>query len=235
MKIPITLLDLATDTSGLPVVPSNMAPKDMKDPYADYTVEQLFAYLPDAKLNGPVGKKYEYSNTGLGLLGQALARRAGTDYDSLLRTRVLQPLGLSDTSAGPELGKDKRAAVGHDAALEPVPNWHLQAIAPAGGLRSNVNDLLTFLAAHMEKNATPLSASAALATEHRRPTDTKHVLALGWHVATAPNGQEIVWHNGGTAGFQSFMGSIRRRRPGSLSFPTPEAPPPALLTSGCRS
>ena len=42
----ITLVDLSTHTSGLPRVPSNFHPKDPANPYADYTVEQLYQFLP---------------------------------------------------------------------------------------------------------------------------------------------------------------------------------------------
>ena len=38
----ITLLDLATASSGLPGMPSNFKPKDPTNPYADYTVAQMY-------------------------------------------------------------------------------------------------------------------------------------------------------------------------------------------------
>jgi len=41
----ITLLDLATQSSGLPRLPLNMAPRDSTNPYADYTVDQMYAFL----------------------------------------------------------------------------------------------------------------------------------------------------------------------------------------------
>src|SRR5690606_27539378 len=73
---PITLEHLSTHTSGLPRLPSNFAPADPADPYADYTQERMFDFLKSHKLRRAPGK-HEYSNYGAALLGQLLARKAG--------------------------------------------------------------------------------------------------------------------------------------------------------------
>jgi CubicO group peptidase (beta-lactamase class C family) len=41
--------------------------------------------------------KFEYSNLGVGLLGHILSLRANTSYENLVKTRILQPLGMNDT------------------------------------------------------------------------------------------------------------------------------------------
>ena len=76
---PITLQDLSTHTSGLPRLP-DMNPKDPENPYADYSVDQLYRFLSTYQLPRDVGASYEYSNLGAGLLGHILALRAGMDY-----------------------------------------------------------------------------------------------------------------------------------------------------------
>ena len=75
----ITLQDLANHTSGLPRMPSNFAPKDGANPYADYSVEQMYQFLSGYQLTRDVGAQYEYSNFGGGLLGPraGAARRNG--------------------------------------------------------------------------------------------------------------------------------------------------------------
>jgi hypothetical protein len=65
----ITLLDLATHRSGLPRMPSNFEPKDPSNPYADYTLDRMFAFLNGYTLERAPGAAYEYSNLGMGLLG----------------------------------------------------------------------------------------------------------------------------------------------------------------------
>src|SRR4051812_4779329 len=94
---PITLQDLATHTSGLPRMPTNFNPKDPANPYADYTVDRLYEFLNACHPARAPGEAYEYSNVGVGLLGHVIARRAGKEYETLLRERVTRPLDMSDT------------------------------------------------------------------------------------------------------------------------------------------
>jgi CubicO group peptidase (beta-lactamase class C family) len=209
----ITLQDLATHTSGLPRLPSNMKPKDATNPYADYTVAQMYEFLASYELTRDIGSKYEYSNLGGGLLGHVLALRAGMDYEELLRTRVTAPLGMKDTAItlSPEL--KARLAIGHDAKLNPAANWDLPTLAGAGAIRSTANDLLTFLAANIGITKTPLAPAMAAMLDVRRPTGTPGLeIALGWHVLSKDN--TIVWHNGGTGGYRSFIGYDPKARIG---------------------
>src|SRR5260370_20331102 len=73
----ITLADLATQSSGLPRMPGNFSPKDPNNPYADYSVEQMYDFLSGYTLTRDIGEKYEYSNLGVGLLVHILALKAG--------------------------------------------------------------------------------------------------------------------------------------------------------------
>lgn len=202
----ITLLDLSTHTSGLPPLPANFSPKDMRNPYADYSVEQLYQFVSGYQLTRDIGSQYQYSNLGGGLLGHVLARRAGVDYEALVRSRICDPLGMHDTriTLTPEMRE--RLAVGHNQALDSVTNWDLPTLAGAGALRSTANDMLTFLAANLGYTKTPLAPAMAGMLKVRRPTGQADLeIALGWHVFTM-NGKDIIWHNGGTGGYRAFMG-----------------------------
>jgi len=210
----ITLLDLATHTSGLPRLPTNMTPKDPANPYADYSVEQLYQFLSAYQLTRDIGSQYEYSNLGGGLLGHVLARRAGMDYEMLVRSRICNPLGMSATRIALTPDMKARLAAGHDSALARVENWDLPTLAGAGALRSTANDLLTFLSANLGYTKSPLGAAMAAMLKVRRPTGQPGLeVALGWHILTT-NGKEIVWHNGGTGGYRSFMGFDPKARTG---------------------
>lgn len=210
----ITLVDLATHTSALPGLPANFAPKDPANPYVDYTPEQLYAFLRDHALAYDIGGKYAYSNLGAGLLGHALARRAGGDYETVLRRRVLAPMGLADTAVTLTPQMRARLARGHDAALEPVGPWDLTTLAGAGALRSTADDMLDVLAAAIGLSPSPLKPALDAMLAVRRPADAAIMdIALGWHVAKA-GGREVVWHNGGTGGYRSFFGYDTRSRVG---------------------
>jgi serine-type D-Ala-D-Ala carboxypeptidase/endopeptidase len=221
----IALIDLATHASGLPRLPTNMHPKDPNNPYADYSVEQLYQFLSGYQLTRDVGSQYEYSNLGGGLLGLALARHAGMDYETLVRARICDPLGMNSTKITLTPEMKARLAVGHNAALEPVENWDLPAaVAGAGALRSSASDLLTFLAANLGYTKTPLAAAMAAMLSVRRPTGTADLeVALGWHIFTT-DGKEIVWHNGGTGGYRSFIGFDPKSRVGVVVLSNAETP-----------
>jgi len=203
----ITLQNLATHTSGLPRLPSNFEIVDRANPYAPYTVDQLYQFLSHHELTRDIGSQYEYSNLGAGLLGHALSLRAGKDYETLVRTRICDPLGMDSTrvTLSPEL--KARCATGHNLAREPIPMWDLPpAFAGAGSLWSPVHDLLTFLTANLGLMASPLSAAIAAMHDVRLSTGLPGTdVALGWHLTTR-DGHEIIWHNGGSDAFRSFAG-----------------------------
>lgn len=207
----ITLLDLSTHTSGLPRLPANMKPKDAENPYADYTVEQMYQFLSSYTLTRDIGSQYEYSNLGGGLLGHVLARRAGQTYEDLVRLRIARPLQMNDTAITLPDAMKQRFAVGHNEKLEPVANWDLPALPGAGALRSTANDLLTFLAAFLGYKDSPLAPAMKAMLETRRPGPGSMQTGLAWLIVSG-NGQEIVWHNGGTGGFRSFIGYDPKQR-----------------------
>lgn len=208
----ITLQDLATHTSGLPRLPNNMTPKDGANPYADYTVEQLYAFLSAYELTRDVGAQYEYSNLGGGLLGHVLTLRTGSTYEALVEARITGPLGMTSTRITLPAELRARLAAGYGPTLQPAANWDLPTLAGAGALRSTASDLLIFLSAALGDRPSPLSRAFAAMTTVRRPTGVPALeIALGWHVFTA-NGREVLWHDGGTGGYRTFAGFDREAR-----------------------
>lgn len=213
----ITLLDLATHFSGLPRLPNNLSPRDIRNPYADYTADKLYAFLAAHELARVPGERFDYSNLGAGLLGHTLALRAGTDYETLVRTRVLGPLGMRDTKITLAPADSARLAAGHNAGGQVVPVWDLASLQGAGSLRSSAADMLRYLAANIaahvdSASSRPLAAALQLTHEPRHSLGGGADMGLGWIGATTQSGARIFSHDGGTGGHRSFAAFDPARR-----------------------
>ena len=206
----ITLRDLSTHRSGLPPMPGNLVAKmaQRKDPdgaHLGYGVDDLYQFLSSYSLPRDPGSAFEYSNLGAGLLGHLLACRAGTDYESLVRHRITQPLGMPDTGIQLSSSMKQRMATGHNAMLAPAANSDLPApLAGAGALRSSANDMLTLLEAFLGDKESPLAPAMNAMFDTRCPAGHTE-MGLGWFIYS-PDGRESAVHNGGTGGFRSFAG-----------------------------
>lgn len=201
----ITLLDLSTHHSALPRLPDNFSPSDASNPYADYTVEQMYTFLSGYELTRDIGSEYEYSNLGVGLLGHALALVSGTNYESLVRERILEPLGMTRTGITLDEDMQNWMANGHDQQGNVVRLWDIPTLAGAGALRSDAGDMLAFLAANAGPAETPLERSMRVSHEEQQRVNEGMGVALNWHVQYVGD-EKILLHNGGTAGFRTFIG-----------------------------
>jgi len=210
----ITLLDLSTHTSGLPRLPDNSNPKDPNNPYADYTVEQMYDFISNYTLTRDIGSKYEYSNLGVGLLGHILTLKAGKDYETLVRERICIPLKMNKTfvTLTPELRSI--LATGHDESGDPVENWDIPTLAGAGALRSNVNNLLLFLSANLGFTKTTLSSAMEQTHIYRDSAGSPNLeIGLAWLILKK-FGTEIIGHDGGTGGYSTFFGFDKKKKIG---------------------
>src|SRR5579871_3954828 len=208
----ITLGGLATQYSGLPRLPANMQPVDAANPYADYDAAKLKAFLAEYELPRDPDASYEYSNLGFGLLGYALAQSQHASYAALVGETIFAPLGM--TMSGLAFTDAMRAhlAPGHDDGGKPAKNWDLDALAGAGAIRSSANDMVRYLRANMGLDPSPLAEAMKFAQTPRRDVNGRMRIGLAW-MTTA---RGIVWHNGGTGGYRSFLGFDADRRKGVI-------------------
>jgi len=197
---PITLRDLATHRSGLPPMPDNFDLSAEPDPYEAYTVEQLYEFLSSYVPEYAPGAQARYSNLGVSLLGRLLAHRAGTDYETLLSERVLEPLGMKSSAITPTAEQQARVAQGHDRYLRPVRTWEMRVMPASGSLRSSANDMLTLIAAYLGRVDAPLREAMAIQLGERIPTE-RGWQALGWGIRA----DGIVTHSGGKQGYRSAV------------------------------
>jgi serine-type D-Ala-D-Ala carboxypeptidase/endopeptidase len=207
----ITLEDLATHRSGLPRLPAGMLllafTRERHDPYARLDDARMRQAIRDTRPKRAPGGKFAYSNYGYGLLGYALAHRAGVSYGDLVRERISGALGLLHTS----LDADPLTP-GHGVFGRPARAWNLASLVGAGGLRSTAGDLLGYLAIHTTDG--PL-VEAARATRVWRADVGKLGIGLAWMILPRHTGppwvrlpHEALVHEGGTGGFRSFAAVV---------------------------
>jgi D-alanyl-D-alanine-carboxypeptidase/D-alanyl-D-alanine-endopeptidase len=203
---PITLLDLVTYSPGLPGAPGDM-PKLGPAPFPEYSTERLYQALAKVTLAAAPGTHYVYSNFGYGLLGLALARHAGMDFESLVISRICRPLGMESTSIKPTAAMQARISPGHFKKLAKVEGWNIPpAFAGAGAFRSTANDLLKFLAEAMGSKPSPLAPAFAQMLKTERPSDKPGTqVAAGWFITSAHE-DRLIWKDGGVWGYSSFLG-----------------------------
>ena len=240
----ITLLSLATHTSGLPRLPGNLwksVLKDPRDPYAHYSSADLIDYLRGVKDSDLVKTAglINYSNLGMGLLGHALSQYLGMTYEEAIRQRICHPLGLCDTVITLSSEHEARLAQAHTGSEKPTSNFHLPALPGAGALLSTVEDLVRFLYAHLISTDTLKLALSNTLQVHcsdfapdfwllrfygrirslldRQPQPEPEALGigLGWMCMRLPQSSAVAWcHNGGTGGYRSFVAFVPETQTG---------------------
>ena len=188
----ITLLDLATHRSGLPPMPDNINPAGTLNPGADYHARDLYDFLARRGVAKPANASFLYSNLGFGLLGQALANRAGMTYPNLVSEEITGPLGMRDTALSLSPEQQNRMIQAYDARHRPAVPWVLDALAGAGAIRATAGDMLTYLEANLHpedlaSGAKTLSAALVQSHELRAAIGPGMRIALAWIYAPYPH------------------------------------------------
>ena len=195
---PITLLDLAAHTSGLP-----------RDNPPGMSAHDRWRWLSSLKLARGPGRVAQYSNTAYMFLGDALERAAGESTDALIKKYVTAPLGLADTTLAPSPEQCVRLMT-NGTTTHPCRATH--DIAAMGGLYATADDMVLWLRAHME--APPGSPRE----QTQRPLVKRHELermialdfagevdaiAMGWLVMRL-GGTRVLQKTGGGGGFMNY-------------------------------
>lgn len=215
----ITLLNLAVQDSGLPWHPPKAAAimnpesglpdlKAFKQLTAEFTVDALYAFLSSHELNQEPGASFQYSNIGMALLGHALERAVGVSYETLVIDRICRPLGMNDTRFALSDEQKARLAYGHMADGTKADSWKFQAMQPAGGMQTTVDDMLNFLSANLGLTETPLTPLMKQTHVFRHGGSKPFGrTAMPWYDDGVynPPGSNLLGHSGGGAGNIAFV------------------------------
>ena len=204
----ITIGNLADHTSGLPRMPDNFAPANPNNPFADYTVKQMYEFISNYKPMRETGSEYEYSNLAQGLLGHILAKNKTITYEHLMIQVIAHPLEMNDTRIDLSEQMTKKLALGHSAG-KIVENWDIPTLAGAGAIRSSTSDMATFIAANLGYVDTPLRDAMELSHKKRHNKAGRMSVGMAWNIMKGKEG-DVIWHNGGTGGYRSFAGFVKK-------------------------
>ena len=145
---PITLRDLLTHTSGLPGSP----PPGLAELYLkrNHTLAEAVMAYSQRPLTFEPGSKWAYCNVGIDTLGRVIEAASGQTYETFLKERLFDPLGMPDTTFYPSPAQLERTALTYDlkdgklvASGTPLIGAASGAKypVPAGGLYSTAPDL----------------------------------------------------------------------------------------------
>jgi len=204
----ITLLDLATHRSSLRV-DGTFKPADPDNPFADYTKDRLYIYLRYRGLRKYADFGFVYSNLGMGLLGHALATRAGTDYRPLVKKVIVDALSMHDTVFTLNDEQKRRFMQPYQVnqgPRHPVRPFDVDVLAGAGGFRTTAGDMLTWAEANLHPDRlsegvgagrTALAVALADAHEPRAKVGLNGRIGLAWFIDP---GAGRYFHAGATKG-----------------------------------
>ena len=198
----ISLFDIASQSSGLPRLPSNLdkiKEYTLMQPYQFYRKEHLYSFLKDLKKVNP--GSYAYSNLGFGLLSTIEENVTALSFESLLNKHIFQPLQMDNTYIDAKK-KTTDSATGYLYG-KPAAYWNFDCMAGAGAIKSTALDILKYLDAHIEYKDENFSTVVSKITQPVKPVTTNVQICYGWHTFEDLKHQ-VFWHNGGTYGFSSF-------------------------------
>lgn len=208
---PITVGNILTHTSGLPSFPWHNA--DMRNPYARLSEADVLDTLASTALSRAPGSQYEYSNFALMLLSYALAKHSGTDFETLLRDRLLSPLDMDDTFIVTR-PSGVHVAQGHLSNGRPTGPWEFRVdMAGAGGVRASLRDMVRYLEGQLGIRDSPITPVLAQ-TQKQIAVVGSQAMGMAWQILPTENGRTFLMHAGGTGGFSSFLAFDRAAKSG---------------------
>ncbi|MFP5224966.1 MAG: serine hydrolase, partial [Actinomycetota bacterium] len=168
--------------------------------YRFYGRSRLGPGLARVRLDGQ--GEVAYSNLGFVVLAVCLAAAAQTKFNDLLREAIFEPAGMASARCQP--CSKKGLVRGRGAWMTGGRRWH-EPLPGAGGIDCSITDLSRWLQVNLEPDLTSLHDAIRLYHEPRVEGPIGYV-GLAWQIRG-----DIHWHNGGTGGFQSFLGFVPGR------------------------
>jgi CubicO group peptidase (beta-lactamase class C family) len=209
----VSLTAMASHQSGLPNLSNDryiqaLFDKDPVQPFSLASRDYLLRVLRETDTLQAPGT-YRYNNFAFALLGTLLAQRAGCSYGELVQRRLVRPLGLRTTGLTYHTA---HIAGRFTTKGEERPAIVANAVAPAGGLKSNAVDLVRYVRAQLVPPAGPLGR-AIVRTQQPVYRDSTITLGLAWEIRQVA-GHRVYQKDGDTFGNSSLVRFDRERQVG---------------------
>ncbi|HEJ7137180.1 SRT/SST family class C beta-lactamase [Serratia marcescens] len=169
----VSLLNLATHTSGLPL----FVPDDVTDN------AQLMAYYRAWQPKHPAGSYRVYSNLGIGMLGMIAAKSLDQPFTQAMEQGMLPALGMRHTYVQVPAAQMTNYAQGYNKDDKPVRVNPGPLDAESYGIKSNARDLIRYLDANLQQVKVAQPWREALTATH-----------VGYYKAGAFT-QDLMWEN----------------------------------------
>ena len=207
----ITLKSLIQHTTCLPRMPLEFGvrEKDPNNPYANYKKADLIKFYQDCPCFPSKKLEYNYSHVNYALLEIAIEQHLQKPFETVLNQHLFAPLGMSSTSI--QIFDNRTMAKGYSISGKEVSPWTYSSFGASEGLKSNLDDMLTFAKANLEQSNDPISPTLhkthvpAVATKITKNTS----IASGWHTNKHKRFYNSVIHSGTTSGHRSFIGLVK--------------------------
>jgi len=224
---PVTLLDLATHSAGLPrEIADPATPPGEKNPFAAYKASYYWDWMSSHRPAYRPGTTAIYSNFGFGLLGEALGKAGGKSFAELVGERITKPLGMADTTLRLSEAQKPRLMTGLDPFGKPDPNWEASGVMQASaGIYTTAEDMVRWMRWHLADDAAGRPART-LAHALWRPHDglsrlvgveatDSEGMGLGWIISRPKDRVPLLLgKSGGIGGFMSYVVLSPNRRLG---------------------
>jgi CubicO group peptidase (beta-lactamase class C family) len=200
----VTLRELASHASGLPEMSQLFPTGAVTEQPSIADVIQAYGVLVN-----PPGERFEYSNLGMGIIADIVARQSGVDFGSALQREVLTPLGLRQAFFDTNLSRCSEIAMRYDDSGRPMP-FYTTATPGSGELYASAHAVAEFAMFHLKDHLPTqrrILSDSEIDTLHRPaiPIAGNRWYALGWVVGRTRDGTGVLYHPGGQPGVASVM------------------------------
>ena len=210
-----TVRDLVTHRSGMGLGAGDL----MFFPEASFEVEDVIDNVEHLEAESSFRSQFAYNNNMFIIAGEVLKRVSGLSWEEFIETKIMKPVGMISSKASYNRVTDKsniiEAHTYADGQLVQIPHDWSPTANPAGGIVSNVDDMLTW--AQFLMNDAVTAKGERLLSEKQfnelwqlqtplkvSPNDSYNSnfrgYGLGWFVTDVKGGYKQVYHTGGLLG-----------------------------------